>query len=188
MSATDASLEFRGSLLHLMGRRDCNSDSLAQRKLGGFASSLGKRQFKLLPCSSPVLQGFGGKKTFPRKTRSRARWRLTLCVSQVLREKSKGYTSSGGVFSYAVRSFRGTTCFLVFRGTGPLTMKHFACILPSSLPPSGVHPSVPGTWLQRRGCHKLAQGPVLSLLSAGASIRTTPLLPPVGNAGGGIGS
>lgn len=57
------------------------------------------------------------------------------------------------------------------------------CLHPSSLPLAytPAHPGL-GLWLQQQECCRLALESVLSLPSAGASVRRAVHLPPMGNA------
>lgn len=165
--------------------KDCSCDSLTGGKgpiLTHGVCSLDQRHLvKLLLCTLPIVRSFRGK-----KTSEDAQQNLLLfnpvCQSSMAREEQRiNFTSSGGVFSYTLCSFRGTTCFLVLCGTNFYhEMFH---LHPSSLP-LGYTPADPGLglWLQQQECCRLALKPVLSLPSAGASVRRVPLLPLMGNA------
>lgn len=112
-----------------------------------------------------------GRKPLCRRCAAELAGVYPVCQSGIAREEQKTYfTSSGGVFSYTLCSFRGTTCFLVLCGTNFYhEMFH---LHPSSLP-LRYTPADPGLglWLQQQECCRLALGPVLSLLSAEASVR-----------------
>lgn len=73
---TNASSQFRGGLFYLMGSKDVNPDSLAQRNslslLCGFVSLLRRSSFKLPLPPSCILQGLGMKKACPQGTHCRA--------------------------------------------------------------------------------------------------------------------
>lgn len=142
---TDASLEFRGRLLRLMGK-DCSCDSLTGGKgpiLTHGVCSLDQRHLvKLLLCTLPIVRSFRGK-----KTSEDAQQNLLLfnpvCQSREgkRRAEDKLYFLWWGVFIHFVLIQRNNLLFsFMWNQLLPWNVS------PTSfLSPSGVHPCRPRT-------------------------------------------